>query len=339
MNKNKLLSLALAVLMLFGMLFFLTGCGQNDSEEENETEKTTNTGKKESAEDLYFKVLNNEIKYISEENKEMLFSEYMKTFENTSSNASTTISYALIDLDNDSENEMVVAIDCYDRFYLILNYEDENIYGFKDVGRGMISIKTDGTYMATGGAEVSAILKCKFDKTERITETLAESDTNSWKVNGKKADNAEFLEYLTEFNNKKEIKFTTFKENYNFNFDSSNSNNDNKVTFKEGKYTMTKPSLAGTEAEGYDTTITFNSGKVSYIESYWGNKKNGTYSVNGDTLTIKYTSGVEVNSITGEATVTLNETEIYKIDGKKLTLQSTTRDQYYKAGDKVFELK
>ena len=51
---------------------------------------------------------------------------------------------------------------------------------------------------------------------------------------------------------------------------------------------MTKPSLVGTEAEGYDTTITFKDGKVSYLESYWGTKKNGTYSVQGDTLIIKY---------------------------------------------------
>lgn len=339
MNKNKILSVALAVLMLFGMLFFLTGCGEEQPDEEEKTDKTeqtVDTRKKEKAEDLYMKVLNNEIKYINEDNKEILFSEYMKMHEGSND---IRIEYSLVDLDNDSENEMVISIKSYDGFYLILNNEDGTIYGFEDVIRGMISIKTDGTYMATGGAGIAAILKCKFDKTERITETLAESDRNSWTVNGKKADNAEFLEYLTEFTDKEEVKFTTFNDNYEFDSTSSNSNNDNKTDFKESTYTMTKPSLVGTDAEGHDTTITFKNGKASYVESYWGNEKNGTYNVNGDTLTIKYTSGIEVNSITGEEAVTLNETESYKIDGNKLILQSTTRDKYYKAGDMVFELK
>lgn len=225
MNKNKILSVVLVVLMLFGMLFFLTGCGEDNSDEEIKTDETTDTGKKESAEDLYFKVLNNEIKYINEDNNEILFSEYMKMHESSND---IRIEYSLLDLDNDFEDEMVILIKSYDGFYLILNHEDGKVYGFEDVIRGMITIKTDGTYMATGGAGIAAILKCKFDKNERIVETLAESDRNSWTVDGKKADNAQFLEYLTEFNDKEEAKFTRFKDSYDFDSNGSSSNDNNK---------------------------------------------------------------------------------------------------------------
>ena len=46
-----------------------------------------------------------------------------------------------------------------------------------------------------------------------------------------------------------------------------------------------------------------------------------------------------MNSIEGDTgTVTLDETEVYKIDGNKITMQSTTADSYYKAGSTVYEL-
>lgn len=341
--KNKVISVLLVMIMLIGILFTLSGCGNNDLEEENgdnESEQTTDTGKsKENAGDLYFKVLNNKIKYTNEQNEEMFFSEYMKMLENTSSDAKTKIEYTLFDLDSDSENEMIIRVESYDGFYLILNHEDGKVYGFEDVIRGMGKIKTDGCYVGSGGATATAYMKCKFNKNERIVETLAEQDGYNWKVNNQKVDNAQYLEFVVDFNEKEDVKFTTFEENYDYNSNNTNSDDDNKTTFKEGTYTMTKQSLVGTDAEGYDTTITFNNGKASYLESYWGQKKFGTYSVKGDTLTVKYTSGVEVNSITGEENVTLNETESYKIEENKITLQSTTRDQYYKAGCTVFELK
>lgn len=223
--KSKILNIVLVALILFGALFLLSGCGEDNSEDkENKKNKARKTeqnvnieqskdvDKEQSEDDLYFKVLNNEVKYINESNEEMLFSEYMKAYEG----AKTKVEYSLFDLDNDSENEMVILIESYDAFYLILNIEDGTVYGFDDVIRGMLNIKTDGTYIATGGATVSAILKCKFDKNKRITETLAEADDGIYEVNGKSADNAEFLQYLEEFKNKKDIEYTTFRENYDF---------------------------------------------------------------------------------------------------------------------------
>ncbi len=341
--KKRIISVLLIMLMLIVMLFTLSGCGNDNPKEkskDDESEQATNNeDKKETAKDLYFKVLNNEIKYINEQNDEVFFSEYMKNLENTSNNAKTKIEYVLFDLDSDSENEMIIRVESYDGFYLILNYEDGKVYGFEDVIRGMLQIKTDGIYVGSGGATATAYMKCEFDKNKRIVKTLAEQDGYNWKVNNQEVDNAQYLEFVVEFNEKEDVEFTTFDENYNYNSNNSNSNNDSKNTFKEGTYIMTKPSLVGTDAEGYNTTITFNNGKVSYLESYWGNKKNGEYTVKDSTLIVKYTSGVEVNSITGEEAVTLNETENYTIEGNEIILQSTTRDKYYKVGDTVFELK
>lgn len=350
--KKKILTGMLVVIMLFGTLFVLSGCGDNSNEEEknvnnnavNEQIEDKNE-QQENVDELYLKVLKNEIKYINENNKETLFSEYMENHKDSTSD--TTVKYTIFDFDNDSENEMIIMIESFnDGFYLILNNEDSTIYGFEDVYRGMKSIKKDGSYSASGGANTNGILKDKFEKNKRITETLAEMDMGECKIAGKSVSESEYLKYFEEFDKKENVTFITYIEKYDFS--TKNSNNPSKTTntenvtqssFKEGVYKMTKPSLVGTEAEGYDTTITFSNGNVSFLESYWGRKKSGTYSIQGDTLTIKYTSGNEVNSIEGDTgTVTLDETEVYKIDGNKITMQSTTADSYYKAGSTVYEL-
>lgn len=349
MKKCLTLTIMIAIIM-----FLLSGCGDNSTKEEKKVDNNnvvseqteSKNEKQESEDDLYFKVLKDEIKYINESNKETLFSEYMENYKEN--NTDTKVKYTIFDFDNDSENEMIIMIESFgDGFYLILNNEDGVIYGFEDVYRGMIYIKTDGSYSGSGGATNGGILKNTFKKNKRITETLAEMDMGKCQIGGKSVSESEYLEYFEEFKNKEDVEFITYIEKYDFSSEKANSTSSTKnsesatqESFKEGVYKMTKPSLVGTEAEGYNTTITLTNGSASFLESYWERKKYGTYSVQGDILTIKYTSGNEVNSITGDAgTVTLNETEVYKIDDNKLTMQSTTSDQYYKAGSNVYELK
>lgn len=346
--KKNLLKIIFINLILFVLLFIFSGCENKVSKEEhlnvNENVQTENqNNQQENADDEYFKVLRNEIKYVNEDNKETLFKTYMENYKESSD--STKIKYTIYDFDNDSKNEMIVMIEAFnDGFYLILNNEDGVIYGFEDVYRGMISIKTDGSYNGSGGAASNAILKDKFEKNKRITETLAEMDMGQYKIAGKDVSESEYSKYFDEFNKKENVTFTTYIENYDFNTENSDktsntTNTETQSSFKEGVYKMTKPSLVGTEAEGFDTTITFKDGNVSFLERYWGRKKYGTYSVQGDALIINYTSGNEVDSIDGDkGMVTLNEVETYKIEGTKITLQKTSADLYYKAGSTVYEL-
>ena len=332
-------------LMLTIMIFILGGCGAKSSVEENDKNETEGVNEQiieiseqqNNNDDIYFKVLNNEEKYINEKNSETLFSEYMEQYQDRDT---AKVSYALFDLDNDNQNEMVILIESYDGFYLILNNENGKVYGFEDVYRGMSSIKTDGTYTGSGGAAITIVMKCKFEKNKRITEVLAESDINKFIVNNKNVSEDEFYSYLDKYNEKENVKFVDYKT-YNFSKKTSESEenqiNTQNTQFNEGTYTQTKPSTVGTEAEGYETTMTFSNGKVSFLESYWGEEKYGTYKVDGNILTVNYTSGVEVNSITGSENVSMNVTETFKIEGNQLIKQSTTSDSYYKAGDVVFE--
>lgn len=335
----SIISVLLMVTILLG------GCGEQDNKtkENNDTAENqiVDESKSVNVDDIYMSVLKDETKYVSEENKETLFSEYMNRYEGRDAK----VSYTLMDFDRDKENEMIILIDTFDGFYLILNYEDGVVYGFEDVFRGMTTIKDDGTHVATGGAEAYGLIRSTFDKNKKIDEIVAENDMGTYKVNGKAVSEEEFREtWEKECASKKDVDFKVYVEKYEANSSSGESTTtetkEQKSSFTEGTYKMTKPSLVGTEAEGYDTTITFSNGKVNYLESYWEVKKSGTYSVSGDTLTINYTSGNEVNSIEGDlGTKAINETEVYKINGNKLTIESKTADSYTKAGDIVFELK
>lgn len=333
-------------LILLCAIFLLSGCGESsDNSQKNNDEENNKAIAEETQEvsvnDIYMRVLKDETKYVSEENKETLFSEYMSRYECIDSK----VEYTLFDFDRDSENEMIIRISSFDGLYLILNYEDGTVYGFEDVYRGMVVIKEDGTYVGSGGADVHAVCRCTFEKNKRNVEELASSDWGTYVVNGHSATKAEYDEvYNKECESKKDVEFKVYAEKYEANSSSEPSTTtetkEQKSSFTEGTYKMTKPSLVGTEAEGYDTTITFSNGKANYLESYWDVKKSGTYSVSGDTLTINYTSGNEVNSIEGDlGTKAINETEVYKINGNKLTIESKTADSYTKAGDIVFELK
>ncbi|MBQ3409177.1 MAG: hypothetical protein IJH12_08260 [Clostridia bacterium] len=332
-------------IILFMVAALLSGCGEskdnNSNKDNNNINQVVEESKNVNVDDIYMSVLKDETKYISEENKEILFSEYMSRYEGIDSK----VEYTLFDFDRDNENEMIIRISSFDGFYLILNYEDGTVYGFEDVFRGMTTIKEDGTHIATGGAEAYGIIRSTFEKNKKIDEVVAEDDMGTYKVNGKAVSEEEFREtWEKECTSKKDVEFNVYVEKYEAKSSSKPSTTtetkEQKSSFTEGTYKMTKPSLVGTEAEGYDTTITFSNGNANYLESYWEAKKSGTYTVSGDTLTINYTLGNEVNSIEGDlGTKTINETEIYKINGTKLTIESTTADSYTKAGDIVFELK
>lgn len=72
--------------------------------------------------------------------------------------AAEVTKFAIIDLDGNGENEIVLWIQIYgDRVfgYEILFYQDQKVYGFTLPARGFMSPKTDGTFDTAGGIEDS----------------------------------------------------------------------------------------------------------------------------------------------------------------------------------------
>ena len=131
MNKKILITLivvlVLAVIIFFASKFMNMKDTQEDQKNMNENEQIDDQDVAQEDDDIYFKVLKNEIKYVNEDNKETLFKEYMENYKESTENPK--IKYTVFDFDNDSKNEMIVMIEAFnDGFYLILNNEDGTVY-------------------------------------------------------------------------------------------------------------------------------------------------------------------------------------------------------------------
>ena len=124
MKKKILITLivvlVLAVIIFFASKFMNMKDTQEDQKNMNENEQIDDQDVAQEDDDIYFKVLKNEIKYVNEDNKETLFKEYMENYKESTENPK--IKYTVFDFDNDSKNEMIVMIEAFnDGFYLILN--------------------------------------------------------------------------------------------------------------------------------------------------------------------------------------------------------------------------
>lgn len=216
--KKKLLIILLVVLVVgVGLFVFRNFTNKPDNTEKKLSNLANNQeNSKEDEDQIYFKVLKNEIKYVAEDNTEKLFKECMENYKEDTNGPK--VKYALLDWDSDSKNEMVVMIESFnDGFYLILNNEDGTVYGFEEVYRGMEDIKTDGTFIGSGGASAFGVLRDKFQKNKRIQETLAEMDMDKYQINGKDVSEDEFQKYMDEFDKKENVEFVTYIEKYELN--------------------------------------------------------------------------------------------------------------------------
>ena len=127
MKKKILITLivvlVLAVIIFLASKFMNVKDTQEDQKNMNKNEQINAQDVAQEDDDIYFKVLKNEIKYVNEDNKETLFKEYMENYKESTENPK--IKYTVFDFDNDSKNEMIVMIEAFnDGFYLILNNED-----------------------------------------------------------------------------------------------------------------------------------------------------------------------------------------------------------------------
>ena len=98
---------------------------------------------RETANQAYIDVLENQAKVYHTETNEYVYLTDCKTpYENTPLSAVSNLSYALVDLDGDLLNELI--IDCGD--LLILRYYEGTVYLYPFVFRNMYDLNTDGSY-------------------------------------------------------------------------------------------------------------------------------------------------------------------------------------------------
>lgn len=126
------------------------------------------------------KVLNNKLPFINEKGEQFYLKDYKSIYkypEDTTYYEKENIfiprDYAFVDLDRDGLNELVVSEAPYGDTYLILHKSNDVVYGYCLYTRWFQSLKTDGTFMATGGAVSNCYRTISFHQNTYAITTLA----------------------------------------------------------------------------------------------------------------------------------------------------------------------
>lgn len=153
--------------------------------------------------EMLMDVLNNKKIFISESGEAFYFVEY-KPY---GSLEVIPDKYALVDLDGDSNDELVVYITPEVGDYMVFHVYNNKVYGFVFGGRSLMSLKEDGSFVQSGGAGINVYACLKFEKNKySITELAYKDDyAQQFRINGV-ATTAEKAEaYVDGFYNKPDV--------------------------------------------------------------------------------------------------------------------------------------
>lgn len=288
--KRKILHIVLIEIILCVTIFTLSGCGKENEvkteDMQEQSQKIADTKQEIDLKDIYLEVLNNKREYVNEDNQKLKIESYsnLKNYKNE-----TNITYAILDIDEDGLYELVALFN--EDYYMIFNYEDETVYGFEEVYRGLKNLRTNGHYIASSGAGYNEVCKTSFNKNKRDITILAQIDYPSYTIANKKATEEEYNNYLKEqfysVDEVKWIKFDTSKITLSENKDTKTTQK-NTEDLKNGIYTYTYPNL-GMEVDGSKEIITLKDGNITFERKYFDMTKKGTYTVNGNNIVANYT--------------------------------------------------
>ena len=128
----------------------------------------------------------------------------------------TITRFALLDLDGDGADELVLAIDYSgEEEYVILTCYDGAVYANQIVYRGFLSPKADGTFEWSNGAFDNGASRARFENGVLVYDDFAAmsegSDGNAvYTLNGESIDEAAFSAFLDEQAAKDDLAWTEF---------------------------------------------------------------------------------------------------------------------------------
>ena len=128
----------------------------------------------------------------------------------------TIKSFALLDLDGDGADELVLDIDFSgNEEYVILTCYDGAVYANQVVYRGFLSPKADGTFEWSNGAFDNGVSRARFENGVLVYEDFASmsegSDGNTvYTLNGENVDEATYSTFLDEQAAKEDLAWTEF---------------------------------------------------------------------------------------------------------------------------------
>ncbi len=188
---------ALFLILIITMLS-VCACGKNTGTvKESDTAKYELTG-----------ILDNKISFTDESGKSVYLKNYRS--EKYPDLQITPEKYAIIDLDNDGTNELVLYASPDFGLYLVFHEYNGVIYSFEFVERAMIDLKQDGSFIQSSGAEINSYSVLKFDKNtyKIIEEAYCDDDSQTYRIDGKECSLNDINNYITSFNNKTSVEWS-----------------------------------------------------------------------------------------------------------------------------------
>ncbi len=175
------------IVILFAILVFfcLAGCSKinNFYQSSDITSDVTNTSSNEEDNNILLSVLHSKKPFITEKGQTVYLKDHKPLYkypEGTdyyqSENLFVPREYAFVDLDKDGQNELIISELPDADTYLILHKSNDKIYGYSLYVRWFQSLKSDGTFLSSGGAFSHDYNTINFDENKYNISTFATFD-------------------------------------------------------------------------------------------------------------------------------------------------------------------
>lgn len=160
----------------------------------------------ENIKQILLDVMNSKHKFIDENNKNV----YFKDFEIVEGQTAEVETYAFVDMDDDGIEELIIYTTSDYGAYVILHYENKEVYGYMIGIRSLENLKADGTFIESNGADSHEYSRMKFNKNEYSIETEAIYDRidKIYKINDTDVSEKEIKDYTEKWSKKEDVSWS-----------------------------------------------------------------------------------------------------------------------------------
>ena len=163
--------------------------------------------------ELLTAVLDNREKFVTEEGETC----YLKDFQMGDPVEIDPKEYALVDFDGDGNGEAVVSISESHGFHLVLHCNNTQVFGHVFSVRALQSLKTDGTFVGSGGAATQYYCKMHFENNQPvITDEAIDDDlSQEYQINGRAVTKEEIDQFTQTWYQKQDVQWFLYFEEDN----------------------------------------------------------------------------------------------------------------------------
>jgi len=194
----------------------------NSKTENIKTQTPPENNKNYSILEAYKAVLQNQVNFISTDNKKNVSLNDFLTNKEIYGTIFKVTHFTVVDMDGDKIPEVVLELSPgnYPEFYEVLHYMNGKVYGYIRVLRGLERLKMDGTFGYSNGASDNGYGKLRFDSNACETDILGysesshnnDSTTISYFINNKPITKESFNSFMKEEDGKKDVVWYEFSQ-------------------------------------------------------------------------------------------------------------------------------